>query len=409
MISVYEVMLREDRIERWKSEGYNFEVRNHKNNVRDQCYTNQYQNNYNIRQDGHRIKESDYDRDFNYFNYIKPQINYENRYMHQDAKNQRNVYELDASNTYGQPSNPQRRRGNQRKRQRFDRRHHGHNEFNNQNRNTNFDEHCQNIDMTSEGYGRENFYNRDQNLQEYNIESRNLQHRFIEEEESFFLRDECRRYNNIQDDYGREEHREYRCTNYDKSYMNCEKPHFVNDNFETNDFIETRSKSKKTYDHDFIIPPIIFKDSTRNQNLLKDKKQLDHNESHSVTEPHLQTEDEKSSDEKVNHNPEEPSEKEQTALYMNLIIDTTEENISINKKLPDNKVVDRIRDCIIKVDLMKVKNQNYFLDNKMFEGGKKNKEETSENTDSKRSKSAKELEKRNQLKNYTYPHKETSY
>ncbi|XP_043485340.1 homeobox protein 2-like [Leptopilina heterotoma] len=201
---------------------------------------------------------------------MEKQADYENQYYCQTENKQFNEYEQVTPNSYKQPWNNQRRKRNQRQSQRFNSRIYSNNGINNQNINMNFRKNYQT--MTSQGYEKGNFYNSDRNFEEYNIDSRNLQYRFAEEEQEFNVRNEYRRYNDIQDDYRIERQKDYEYTNYEESI----------------------------HDYDFVTPPIRFKDSSTNQNSLKDEKQSDYNVSPSVNEPQLETESERSSEEEEN-------------------------------------------------------------------------------------------------------------
>ncbi|XP_043462874.1 MATH and LRR domain-containing protein PFE0570w-like [Leptopilina heterotoma] len=395
---VYEAMLRRGYIEKWKSEGYSFEAMDHKNNFRDpesrnlqhrftdeehedvrdecrrynniqddyereehrdyRCYdydesymindnfeTNQYQNNYNVRRDVHRMEKSDYERGFD------DNMDYEDRYNYQDANNQCSMYEPNTQNNYYEPIGEKWQIRNQQQSEQFNRRIYDNKEFDYQNRNTDLEEHWQNTDMTSQGYERENFNNRNQYFQDYNTNSR--------------------RYNEQQKIYRR--------------LCNRQEPSFNNDYYRRDYFINKR-KFNRELDEDFVIPPVIFRESLTHINLVKDTEQWDHNISPSINELQPAIESEESSDKKSIHSKEKPLEEEQIVEYMNPIMDSSndEEDISISEELQEKEMKE-------------------FLDNEMFEDDEENKEDTLQKSDSERLYFTMESKKEDKLNNHACP------
>ncbi|XP_043474412.1 protein PFC0760c-like [Leptopilina heterotoma] len=419
MGTVYEAMLRRGYIEKWKSEGYSFEAMDHKNNFRDpesrnlqhrfsdeehedlrdecrrynniqddyereehrdyRCYdydesymindnfeTNQYQNNYNVRRDVHRMEKSDYERGFDYYD---DNMDYEDRYNYQDANNQCSMYEPNTQNNYYEPIGKKWQIRNQPQSEQFNRRIYDNKEFDYQNRNTDLEEHWQNTDMTSQGYERENFNNRNQYFQDYNTNSR--KNSYTDDDQSYHLSERERRYNEQQKIYRR--------------LCNRQEPSFNNDYYRRDYFINKR-KFNRERNEDFVIPPVIFRESLTNMNLVKDTEQWDHNISPSINELQSAIESEESSDKKSIHSKEKPLEEEQIVEYMNLIMDSSndEEDISISEELPEKEMKE-------------------FVDNEMFEDDEENKEDTLQKSDSERPYFTMESKKEHELNNHACP------
>ncbi|XP_043474373.1 RING finger protein PFF0165c-like, partial [Leptopilina heterotoma] len=419
MGTVYEAMLRRGYIEKWKSEGYSFEAMDHKNNFRDpesrnlqhrftdeehedvrdecrrynniqddyereehrdyRCYdydesymindnseTNQYQNNYNVRRDVHRVEKSDYERGFDYYD---DNMDYEDRYNYQDANNQCSMYEPNTQNNYYKPIGEKWQIRNQQQSEQFNRRIYDNKEFDYQNRNTDLEEHWQNTDMTSQGYERENFNNRNQYFQDYNTNSR--KNSYTNDDRSYHLSERERRYNEQQKIYRR--------------LCNRQEPSFNNDCYRRDYFINKRKFNRERVD-DFIIPPVIFSDSQPSMNLIKDKKQRDPNVLPSINALQPTIESEESREHKTIRSIEKHLEEEHIVEYMSPIIDSSndEEDISISEELPEEEMIK-------------------FWDSEMFEDDKGNKEDTLQNPDPERSNFTMELEEEDQFENNTCP------
>ncbi|XP_043480273.1 putative uncharacterized protein DDB_G0282499 [Leptopilina heterotoma] len=308
------------------------------------------------------MEDNNYDRDSDYFD---DDVNYEDQYNYQNASNQFNMYELHSLNYYPEPNDQQWQIQNHQQSEQFDERTYDRNEFNNQNRNTHFEEHWKNLDMTSQGYERNNFNDRDRYFQDYNTNYRKYTH--ANDEQNFHLSERDRRYNEQQEIYRR--------------LCNRQLPSFNNDCYRRDYFINKRKFNRERVD-DFIIPPVIFSDSQPNRNLEKDKEQWDHNISPSISELRLATEE--STDKITTHSIKKTVEEEQIAVYTNPIINNSddEEDINIIEELSEKEIT-------------------IVWDNEMFEDDGKMEEDTLQNLGSENSNFTIDLKEEDELENYT--------
>ncbi|XP_043476197.1 uncharacterized protein DDB_G0280315-like [Leptopilina heterotoma] len=334
MSTLYEQLLLGGHIERWKTEGYNFEIMDHHRVNRNEKDRNKYHDDNYLRQNENRMEGNCYN----------------------PSTNQYNMYE---------PRN-QRQKWNQQQRQQYSERSNNYNGFNNRNGNESFRKNGQNRDIDSQDYGRENCYNYDQNFDEYNVEYGNSQRR---------LRNRYKRYKDVQDGYSRDDHRDHRYDNCEESYIS---------------FNEIFSN---------IYNSIRLQNSLTNQTLLEDEKQLKYGVSSFANDPQLVTEKEESSNKKAIQNGEKPLEEEQTAVYMNPIIDTLDdkEDISLSEEFSNKKMVDSTR----RFNLSLAKNQTHFCDSKVFAEEEGNKKESLQKPNSERSNNISESEEMSELKNYS--------